>query len=49
MYVYERSSSTSQAPGATLAYTFTGSGLDITGPNDGSARLDVERDVIHGP
>ncbi|MEU4243771.1 sugar-binding protein [Actinoplanes sp. NPDC026619] len=41
MYEYMRSASTSQAPGATLTYTFTGSGLDITGPNDGSARLDV--------
>jgi hypothetical protein len=44
MYQYQRSSSTSQAPGATLAYTFTGSGLDITGPNDGSARLNVRMD-----
>jgi hypothetical protein len=44
MYVYQRSSSTSQAPGATLAYTFTGSGLDITGVNDGSARLSVRMD-----
>jgi hypothetical protein len=44
MYVYQRSSSTSQAPGATLAYTFTGSGLDIIGPNSGSARLNVRLD-----
>ena len=44
MYEYQRSSSTSQAPGATLAYTFTGSGLDITGVNDGSARLNVWMD-----
>ncbi|WJK39622.1 carbohydrate-binding protein [Solwaraspora sp. WMMA2056] len=44
MYEYQRSSSTSQAPGATLAYTFTGSGIDVTGANDGSARLDVRVD-----
>jgi chitodextrinase len=44
MYEYQRSSSTSQAPGATLAYTFTGSGMDVTGPNDGSARLNVRVD-----
>jgi hypothetical protein len=44
MYEYHRSASTSQAPGATLTHTFTGSGLDILGPNDGSARLNVRVD-----
>lgn len=44
MYEYQRSASISQAPGATLAYTFTGSGMDITGVNDGSARLNVRVD-----
>ncbi|MFV2096056.1 carbohydrate-binding protein [Micromonospora sp. LOL_014] len=44
MYEYHRSSSTSRGPGATLAYTFTGSGIDVTGVNDGSARLDVRVD-----
>jgi hypothetical protein len=44
MFEYQRSASISQAPGATLTYTFTGSGLDITGVNDGSARLNVRVD-----
>ncbi|WP_246608108.1 sugar-binding protein [Paractinoplanes toevensis] len=44
MYEYHRSASTSQGAGATLTSTFTGSGLDILGPNDGSARLDVRVD-----
>jgi hypothetical protein len=44
MFEYHRSSSTSQAAGATLAYTFTGTGMDITGVNDGSARLNVSVD-----
>ena len=44
MYQYQRSSSTSQTTGATLAYTFTGPGLDIIGANDGSARLNVRMD-----
>jgi len=44
MYWYQRSSSTSLAPGATLTYAFTGSGLDILGPNNGSARLGVRVD-----
>ncbi|MGG1513914.1 S-layer homology domain-containing protein [Paenibacillus oryzisoli] len=44
MYVYQRSISTSQAANAALSYTFTGTGLDILGLNDGSAKLDVTVD-----
>ena len=44
MFEYQRSASISQAPGATLSYTFTGTGLDITGVNDGTARLTVRVD-----
>jgi hypothetical protein len=44
MYDYQRSLSTSQGAGATLAYSFTGSGLDVLGPNDGSAKLEVTVD-----
>jgi hypothetical protein len=44
MYNYQRSLSTSQAAGATLKYTFTGTGLDILGPNSGSAKLEVTVD-----
>ncbi|HEY9059703.1 MAG TPA: dockerin type I domain-containing protein [Pseudobacteroides sp.] len=41
MYNYQRSLSTSKGTGATLKYTFNGTGLDILGPNDGSAKLEV--------
>ena len=44
MYNYHRTLSTSRAAGATLEYTFTGAGLDILGPNDGSATLEVSVD-----
>jgi hypothetical protein len=44
MYDYQRSLSTSQGTGATLKYTFTGTGLDILGPNDGSAKLEITVD-----
>ena len=44
MYDYQRSLSTSQGTGATLKYTFTGTGLDMLGPNDGSAKLEVTVD-----
>jgi len=44
MYDYQRSLSASQGTGATLKYTFTGTGLDILGPNDGSAKLEVTVD-----
>ena len=44
MYDYQRSLSTSQGTGSTLKYTFTGTGLDVLGPNDGSAKLQVTVD-----
>ena len=44
MYTYHRSLSTSQGAGASLEYTFTGTGIDILGPNDGSAELAVTVD-----
>jgi hypothetical protein len=44
MYDYQRSLSTSQGAGATLKYTFTGTGLDVLGPNNGSAKLEVTVD-----
>jgi hypothetical protein len=43
MYNYQRSVS-SGATGATLKYTFSGTGLDILGANDGSAKLEVTVD-----
>jgi hypothetical protein len=43
MYNYQRSLSKGNA-GATLQYTFTGTGLDILGPNDGAAKLEVTVD-----
>ncbi|GAA1869949.1 Ig-like domain-containing protein [Myceligenerans crystallogenes] len=44
MYEYNRTSSVNDAAGASVSHTFTGSGLDVLGPNDGSARLDVHVD-----
>ncbi|WP_199789614.1 hypothetical protein [Sorangium cellulosum] len=44
MYNYQRSLSTSRGNGSTLEYTFTGTGLDILGPNNGSAKLEVTVD-----
>jgi hypothetical protein len=44
MYNLQRSLSTSRGAGATLEYTFTGTGLDLLGPNDGSATLEVAVD-----
>jgi hypothetical protein len=44
MYNYQRSLSTSQGTGSTLKYTFTGTGLDLLGPNGGSAKLEVTVD-----
>jgi hypothetical protein len=44
MYNYQRSLSTSQGINSTLAYSFTGTGIDILGPNDGSATLEVTVD-----
>jgi hypothetical protein len=44
MYDYQRTLSKSSTAGATLKYAFTGTGLDIVGPNDGSAKLEVTVD-----
>ncbi len=44
MYNYQRSLSTSKGAGAALQYTFRGTGLDILGLNDGSAKLEVTVD-----
>ncbi|CAH0122252.1 hypothetical protein PAE9249_04800 [Paenibacillus sp. CECT 9249] len=44
MFHYQRSLSTSQGADAALEYTFVGTGLDILGPNDGSAKLEVTVD-----
>ena len=44
MYDYQRTLSKSSTAGASLKYTFTGTGLDILGPNDGSAKLEVTVD-----
>lgn len=44
MYNVQRTLSTSQGAGSTLTYAFTGSGLDILGPNNGSALLEVAVD-----
>jgi hypothetical protein len=41
MYEYQRSLSTSRAAGATLKYALNGTGLDILGQNNGSAKLEV--------
>jgi hypothetical protein len=44
MYDYQRTLSKASTAGATLKYTFTGTGLDVVGPNDGSAKLEVTED-----
>ena len=44
MYHYQRTLSTSQGAGATLQYTFAGTGLDILGPNNGTAVLEATVD-----
>jgi len=43
MFNYQRSISSGGA-GATLKYAFSGSGLDLLGLNDGSAKLEVTVD-----
>jgi hypothetical protein len=43
MFNYQRSIS-SGGTGATLKYTFSGVGLDLLGPNNGSAKLEVSVD-----
>ena len=44
MYNVQRTLSTSQGSGSTLSYTFTGTGFDLMGPNNGSAVLQVTVD-----
>ena len=44
MYVYKRSVSNSTAQGATLTYTFNGTGIDLLGENNGKAKLNVTVD-----
>ena len=43
MYNYQRSLSTG-GTGATLKYSFSGTGIDILGANNGSAKLEVTVD-----
>jgi hypothetical protein len=44
MFYYQRSLSKNKATGATLQYSFTGTGLDILGPNETTAKLEVTVD-----
>ncbi|WP_285136257.1 family 16 glycoside hydrolase [Microbacterium sp. lyk4-40-TSB-66] len=44
MFEWQRTASKSTAKGATMSYSFTGTGLDIIGTNPGSATLDVTVD-----
>ncbi|WP_342768601.1 fibronectin type III domain-containing protein [Gryllotalpicola protaetiae] len=44
MYEYQRTSATSTRKGASMTYTFTGTGLDIIGTNSGKPTLDVSVD-----
>ncbi|MDR2253149.1 MAG: hypothetical protein LBD97_04685 [Bifidobacteriaceae bacterium] len=44
MYTYGRSVSTSQATGASVSYTFTGTGFDIMANNSSSATLELTID-----
>ncbi|HEX9062001.1 MAG TPA: dockerin type I domain-containing protein [Clostridia bacterium] len=44
MYNYQRSLSTSKGNDSALQYTFKGTGLDILGSNNGSAKLEVTVD-----
>jgi len=44
MYHYQRTQSTSLGSDATLEYSFTGTGLDVLGPNAGTALLEVTVD-----
>ena len=44
MFDYQRSLSTSRAAGASLEYAFSGTGLDVLGQNNGSAKLEVRVD-----
>ncbi|TDT33295.1 hypothetical protein [Naumannella halotolerans] len=44
MYTYGRTASVTEDAGSGLQYTFDGTGLDLIGANDGSARLRVSVD-----
>ena len=44
MYVYKRSISNSTGKGATLTYTFNGTGIDLNGASSGKAKLNVTVD-----
>ncbi|MDW4573688.1 chitinase N-terminal domain-containing protein [Microbacterium sp. M3] len=46
MFEWQRTASKSTAKGATMTYTFTGTGLDIIGTNPGTATLDVIVDGV---
>ncbi len=41
MFEWQRTASKSTGAGATMSYTFTGTGLDLIGTNPGAATLDV--------
>ncbi|MDU0348409.1 Ig-like domain-containing protein, partial [Actinomyces sp. MRS3W] len=44
MFVYQRSESTTASAGASLSHAFDGTGLDIIGVNNGSARVRIDVD-----
>lgn len=44
MFTYMRTISVARRPGAELTVRFFGTGLDLFGPSDGAARLDVDVD-----
>ncbi|MDR1798554.1 MAG: Ig-like domain-containing protein, partial [Bifidobacteriaceae bacterium] len=44
MHIYGRTQSTSSAAGSTVSYTFTGTGIDLVGPNTGTGVIDVAVD-----
>jgi len=46
MFEWQRTASKSTGRGASLTYTFTGTGIDVLGSNDGSARLDAIVDGV---
>jgi hypothetical protein len=46
MFEWQRTSSKSTGKGASLTYTFKGTGLDVLGTNDGKATLDVSVDGV---
>lgn len=46
MFEYQRTSATSTRKGASMTYTFTGTGLDVIGTNTGKPTLDVTVDGV---